>query len=125
MKKIIFAGTIPFQTALFLLFFVLPCAAAVDHTDIITSYEGSKTCLPCHEAAVEQISHSLHYRILGPTQGIYDYLTNKIRTGEYGKGNRYCGLPGGIIGANWAGIWTSKSDSCYSSQELEALQAPR
>jgi len=63
--------------------------AATDHTDKITSYEGSKTCRVCHEDAVNDISHALHYRLLGQTQGVYDFLTNKAVMGEKGKGNRY------------------------------------
>ena len=63
--------------------------AATDHTDKITSYEGSKTCRVCHEDAVNDLSHALHYRLLGPTQGVYDFLTNKLVTVEKGKGNRY------------------------------------
>jgi hypothetical protein len=63
--------------------------AATDHTGIITTYEGSKTCRVCHEDEVNDISHALHYRMLGQTQGVYDFLTNKPVTGEQGKGNRY------------------------------------
>jgi hypothetical protein len=63
--------------------------AAEDHTDKITSYEGSKTCRACHEDAVNDISHALHYKLLGKTQGVYDYLTNQPVTGDKGKGNRY------------------------------------
>jgi hypothetical protein len=63
--------------------------AATDHTDKITAYEGSKTCRLCHEDAVNDLTHALHYRLLGPTQGVYDFLTNKLVTSEKGKGNRY------------------------------------
>lgn len=63
--------------------------AATDHTGKITTYEGSKTCRVCHEDAVNDLSHALHYRLLGPTQGVYDFLTNKLVTTEKGKGNRY------------------------------------
>jgi hypothetical protein len=63
--------------------------AATDHTDKITTYEGSKTCRVCHEDAVNDLTHALHYRLLGPTQGVYDFLTNKLVTTEKGKGNRY------------------------------------
>jgi hypothetical protein len=63
--------------------------AATDHTDKITTYEGSKTCRVCHPDEVDDVSHVLHYRMLGPTQGVYDFLTNKLVTGDKGKGNRY------------------------------------
>jgi len=72
-----------------LLFARLPAALAdVDHT-FITTYEGSKTCRPCHEAAVDDLTHAVHYRLLGQVQGVYDMFTNKAVTGEHGKGNRY------------------------------------
>ncbi|MCX8045062.1 MAG: cytochrome c3 family protein [Desulfobacterota bacterium] len=88
------------------------CTAA-DHS-FLSSYEGAKTCRQCHEEAVEEITHAIHYRLLGQVQGIYDYFTfNKPITGEHGKGNRYCGLPGGVVGANWAEEWTSAIDPTH------------
>ncbi|MEI6126732.1 MAG: hypothetical protein WCQ99_09305 [Pseudomonadota bacterium] len=63
--------------------------AATDHSGKITTYEGSKTCRVCHEDAVNDVAHALHYRLLGQTQDVYDFLTNKLATGDKGKGNRY------------------------------------
>jgi hypothetical protein len=76
--------------SLALLFFTrFPVALAdVDHS-FITTYEGSKTCRTCHEAAVDDLTHAVHYRLLGQVQGVYDMFTNKAVTGEHGKGNRY------------------------------------
>jgi hypothetical protein len=76
--------------SLALLFFTrFPVALAdVDHS-FITTYEGSKTCRTCHEAAVDDLTHAVHYRLLGNVQGVYDMFTNKAVTGEKGKGNRY------------------------------------
>jgi hypothetical protein len=84
MQKVIFFACI---TAVLLL--AARGYAATDHSDKITSYEGSKTCRACHEDEVDDVSHALHYRLLGETQGVYDFLTNKELTGEWGKGNRY------------------------------------
>lgn len=84
MKKLIFAVS--------LTILCLPGVqgfAATDHTDKIATYEGSKTCRVCHPDQTDDIAHSLHYRLLGQTQGVYDFLTNKEISGEYGKGNRY------------------------------------
>jgi hypothetical protein len=66
-------------------------SAALADTDhgFITTYEGSKTCRTCHEAAVDDLTHAVHYRLLGQVQGVYDMFTNKAVTGEHGKGNRY------------------------------------
>jgi hypothetical protein len=78
--------------SLALLFFTrFPAALAADTHDhsFLTSYEGSKTCRTCHEAAVDDLTHAVHYRLLGNVQGVYDMFTNKPVTGEKGKGNRY------------------------------------
>lgn len=64
------------------------CFAAVDHS-FLTAYEGSKTCRECHEKAVDEMTNALHYKLLGPVQGVYDYFTNRPITGEHGKGDRY------------------------------------
>jgi hypothetical protein len=63
-------------------------SAAIDHS-FLTSYEGSKTCRQCHEGAVDEMTQALHYKLLGPVQGVFDYFTNKPITGEHGKGDRY------------------------------------
>ena len=67
----------------------LPDALADTDHSFITTYEGSKTCRTCHEAAVDDLTHAVHYRLLGNVQGVYDMFTNKPVTGEKGKGNRY------------------------------------
>ena len=76
-------------TSLLVFFSKLPVSyAATDHS-FLTSYEGSKTCRACHESAVDELTHAVHYRLLGQVQGFYDMFTNKPVTGEKGKGNRY------------------------------------
>jgi hypothetical protein len=76
--------------AMLLLFFSrLPLSFADTDHGFITTYEGSKTCRTCHEAAVDDLTHAVHYRLLGNVQGVYDMFTNKPVTGEKGKGNRY------------------------------------
>jgi hypothetical protein len=75
--------------AMALLFFTrVPAPLAQDHS-FLTSYEGSKTCRTCHESTVDDLTHAVHYRLLGNVQGVYDMFTNKPVTGEKGKGNRY------------------------------------
>ena len=63
--------------------------AATDHSDLITSYEGSKTCKPCHPDAVSAVLDSMHYKLMGEVQGAYNMFTNKAVEGIHGKGNRY------------------------------------
>jgi len=46
-----------------LLFFANPLSAAVtDHAPLIAKYEGTKTCLGCHEKAGKEVAESLHYQ---------------------------------------------------------------
>jgi hypothetical protein len=69
--------------------FVGPIHAATDHSDLITSYEGSKTCAPCHPGAADEMLNSIHYKLMGEVQGVYNMFTNKAVEGIHGKGNRY------------------------------------
>ncbi len=36
--------------------------ATTDHTSLIQNYEGTKTCLACHEQAGKEVAQSLHYQ---------------------------------------------------------------
>ena len=69
--------------------FVGSVHAATDHSDLITSYEGSKTCAPCHPGAADEMLNSIHYKLMGEVQGVYNMFTNKAVEGIHGKGNRY------------------------------------
>ena len=65
--------------------------AAVDHTDKIISYEVSKTCSTskCHPGIAEEMTGTLHYKLMGDVQHVFDMFTNDPVTGPMGKGNRY------------------------------------
>ena len=63
--------------------------AATDHSELITSYEGSATCKPCHPDSVEEVQGSIHYKLMGQVQGVYNMFTNQPVEGIHGKGNRY------------------------------------
>ncbi len=46
-----------------------------DHTDLfrkegITRYEGSKSCIECHEREVQEVFHSIHYQMKSPVPDI-------------------------------------------------------
>ena len=71
------------------------CSAAhaqefFDHS-FIDSYEGSKTCgaPACHAAVVDEVTETIHYKLMGPVQDVYDMFTNRPVRGEHGKGDRY------------------------------------
>ena len=65
--------------------------AATDHADLITTYEGSKTCsaADCHPGAAAEVMDSIHYKLMGEVQGVYNMFTNQPVEGTHGKGNRY------------------------------------
>ena len=65
------------------------CRAETDHSAFITTYEGSKTCMPCHEDAIDHVTQTLHYRLMGQPQDVFNMFTNEPVTGPQGKGNRY------------------------------------
>ena len=37
-------------------------AAKTNHADLISKYEGTKTCLACHEQTAKDVAVSLHYQ---------------------------------------------------------------
>ena len=80
---------VPVFLGLLSIIFVGPIQAATDHSDLITSYEGSKTCKSCHADDVSEVLDSIHYKLMGEVQGVYNMFTNKAVVGIHGKGNRY------------------------------------
>ena len=74
---------------MFLVLIAAAARAANDHTGLITTYEGSKTCQQCHETAVQDVSRTIHYRLMGEVQDVYNMFTNEPEAGPQGKGNRY------------------------------------
>jgi len=93
-KHVTSQSTVPLKSFILclalLLAFLLksPSGYALDHFFII-KYEGSKTCRVCHPDEVDDVTHSVHYRLLGDVQGVFDMFSNKPVTGQWGKGNRY------------------------------------
>jgi len=72
-----------------ILFYASSAFSAMDHTKLVESYEGSKTCIECHYAEAVDLTESLHYKLMGEVQGVYGMFTNKPEVGPQGKGNRY------------------------------------
>ena len=48
-------------------------AAAPDHTALVTQYEGTKTCVACHEKSAKEVAGSLHYQQLAEPQFLKDW----------------------------------------------------
>ena len=79
-----------FLLTLFSFILLLSSADAVtDHSSLITAYEGSKTCRTCHEEEITEVVDSIHYKLMGETQDVYNMFTNQAVEGTHGKGNRY------------------------------------
>ncbi len=47
--------------------------AATTHADRIDTYEGTKTCLACHEQAAREVAVSLHYQQQGEVPYVKDW----------------------------------------------------
>ena len=61
-----------------LLFSANPLSAAVtDHAPLIAKYEGTKTCLGCHENAGKEVAESLHYQQLAKASFLKDWPTDE------------------------------------------------
>jgi len=78
-------------TLMFCLVAGRPAYGATDHTALMTAYEGSKTCsaADCHPGAAEEVMDSIHYKLMGEVQGVYNMFTDQPVEGIHGKGNRY------------------------------------
>ena len=61
-----------------LLFSAGPLSAAVtDHAPLIEKYEGTKTCLGCHEYSGREVAESLHYQQQAQPKFLKDWPTDK------------------------------------------------
>ncbi len=85
----IITKTLIFLSLLNLCCFLSPAIAEMDHTLLIESYEGSKTCKECHYAETVDLTESLHYKLMGEVQGVYNMFSNLPEKSPQGKGNRY------------------------------------
>jgi hypothetical protein len=93
MKKVIFISlVIAAAVALSMSYGVT--AKTMSHEQLISSYEGPKTCEQCHSGVVDDVLQSVHYKLKGPVKTIQGL------TGEWGEINRECGLPGSIYKMN-------------------------
>ena len=57
----------------------------------LTTYEGAKTCMPCHPGKAEEVHASVHYQWQGATPGVPN-LGGKI-AGKWGSTNDFCTYP--------------------------------
>lgn len=66
----------------------------MDHTEVfkkfnITEYEGSKTCLKCHEKEVRDFVHSYHYRLINTVNDVAG--KGSVEVGSRTLYNDFCG----------------------------------
>ena len=72
-------------------------AGKYSHAEHFENYEGTKTCLECHQDAAESFFHSQHYQWQGDAPGIVNADGKKL--GKINTMNDFCTNPL----ANWIG----------------------
>ncbi len=83
-------------------------AAKYTHQEYFEHYEGTKTCLECHEDEAETFFHSQHYQWRGNAPNIAN--AEGKRLGKMNTINDFCTSPQ----ANWIGVVTSPSGKMLS-----------
>jgi len=76
-----------------------PPVLNTSHAGRYSLYEGSKTCIGCHETEVHEAHSSVHYQLQGPAP----HVTNISHGGKLGGINDFCGYPD----INFIGILTN------------------
>jgi len=66
-----------------------PPVLNTSHAGRYTQYEGSKTCINCHQTQVHEAHASVHYQWQGPAPDV----TNISHGGKLGGINDFCGFP--------------------------------
>jgi len=83
-------------------------ATTYTHQEYFEHYEGTKTCLECHEGEAETFFHSQHYQWRGNAPNIANAEGQKL--GKMNTINDFCTSPQ----ANWIGVVTSPSGKVLS-----------
>lgn len=102
------------RVILVLILFLCNGIALAEHPEAgWINYTGAGSCVsPCHvsgewtmESMGREVAETIHFEFKGPVpvNTVYDQNGNAI-SGEYGKINRYCGLPGTMTAFNWIGV---------------------
>lgn len=83
-------------------------AAKYAHQEYFEHYEGTKTCLECHEEEAETFFHSQHYQWRGDAPNIVNADGQKL--GKMNTINDFCTSPQ----ANWIGVVTNQAGTVLS-----------
>jgi hypothetical protein len=67
-------------------------------------YEGAQTCAMCHEDALNEITHSVHWKLATPVSNVQGLPDST----EWGMSNRECALAGSTTLANWTASTNGK-----------------
>lgn len=73
------------------------------HAGRFSTYQGSKTCMPCHRAQVREVHASVHYQWKGEAPDVLG--ANGLKLGKLGSINDFCTYPD----INWIGKLTNTS----------------
>lgn len=52
-------------------------SAEPTHAKLVTQYEGSKTCVACHDKSAKEFAESLHYQLLAEPQFLKNWEKGK------------------------------------------------
>ncbi len=75
-------------------------------------YQGAQTCAMCHQDALDEITHSVHWNLTSPVKNVQGLPDSS----QWGMDNRECALAGSTCFANWTasteGKFTVQSAGC-------------
>lgn len=67
-------------------------------------YEGVQTCIFCHQDALDEITHTVHWNLATPVRNVQGLPNGSW----WGMGNRECALAGSTTLANWTAATNGK-----------------
>lgn len=85
----------------FVVKYAVAASPSGSHASRITTYEGTKTCLQCHEREAMDVHSSVHYQWKGDTSDLIGNVP--VIAGKYGGINDFCIYPD----INWIGQLTN------------------
>ncbi len=67
-------------------------------------YQGPQTCIICHEDALDEITHTVHWNLASPVRNVQGLPDSSL----WGMVNRECALAGSTSPANWTASTNGK-----------------
>jgi hypothetical protein len=67
-------------------------------------YEGTQTCSICHQEALDEITHTVHWNLVSPVRNVQGLPDSSL----WGMVNRECALAGSTCPSNWTAATNGK-----------------